>query len=483
MKRTSSSLRVLIPILLIIILSIAIQAEPACAATRQAAFEPNEAILDFRTWVTEEEIQQFGRDYRVDIRQVLEDSDSYIIELADGISARSFVRTATGDPRIKAAQLNIRYQALFIPDDQHFSEQWGLVRIQAPAAWEVAPSSAPIIAVIDTGIDLGHPDFAGRLVPGFDFINNDAEPSDDNGHGTHVAGVIGAQTGNGLGVAGIARQVQIMPVKALDHMGIGNDATVASAIYWAADHGAKIINLSVGGTIFSPVFQEAVNNAHARGILVVSAAGNEGSRGNPRMYPAAYDNVLAVGATDEHDGHAYFSSFGDFVDVSAPGVAIVSTAPGGGYAWRSGTSMAAPHVSGLAALLWSRNPNAGALEIINAIQNADDIGAPGRDDQFGFGRINAIKALSSLPATRNEGQIFGCVVDARGQAITGTAVRVDSIVIPVNAQGQFRFTGVAPGTYTIYYDAPSYLGQKQEGITVNGSETRPPIVVLELLAI
>ena len=322
------------------------------------------------------------------------------------------------------------------PDDPYFPLQWGLTKIGAPAAWEVSTGrSQIIIAIVDTGIDLSHPDLVSRIwtnpgeipdngrdddgngkvddVHGWHFYTlesdydslamEDANVQDDNGHGTHVAGIAAAATDNGVGIAGVSWGATVMPVKVLDQAGLGWMDDLARGVLYAAQNGARVINISAGDTQpFAPL-QEAIAYARQRGVLTVCAAGNAG---NPRpeddgdniYYPARYPEAMAVAATDSADQRATFSSQGSEVSVAAPGVDILSTYLGGIYQWGSGTSMAAPHVAGLAAILYSLHPEYGPTQIQRTIElAAHDVNAgtlPGKDSQLGWGRIDASRAVS-----------------------------------------------------------------------------------------
>jgi type VII secretion-associated serine protease mycosin len=299
-----------------------------------------------------------------------------------------------------------------IPNDTYYSTyQWNLPQIRAPYAWAVSTGSSDVIvAVLDSGADLTHPDLQGQLVAGYDFVNGDDNPSDNEGHGTHVAGIVAAHTNNGQGVAGVAWGSKIMPVKVLDWRGRGTHSQGADGIIWATGQGARIINLSLGGESSSATLQNAVNYAYDHGVLVVAAAGNEYEEGNPVIYPAAYPHVLAVAATGDQDEHADYSETGTYVDVAAPGGNpssswdanpdhwILSTywrgAGYGEYLQVAGTSQAAPHVAGLAALVWSVSPSLSNDQVEQVIEEtAVDLGNPGRDDVFGHGRIDAYAAL------------------------------------------------------------------------------------------
>ncbi len=297
------------------------------------------------------------------------------------------------DPRVEYAELDHLVHATIIPNDTGYTYQWGPSKIQAPAAWDVTVGSSDIIiAIVDTGVDLDHPDLNAKIVSGWDFVNDDPIAQDDHNHGSHVAGIAAAETNNHQGVAGISWQARIMPVKVLDNEGDGSYSDVAEGILWACNHGATIINLSLGGSAYSHTLEDAVEQAAGNGCLIVAAAGN--GSGDGVDYPARFPEVMAVAATSQNDVRAGFSDYGPEVEVAAPGVDIYSTLWNDKYGLKSGTSMAAPHVAGLAALVWSVCPYLTHEEVRTIIQStADDRGPAGWDVYYGFGRINALAAV------------------------------------------------------------------------------------------
>jgi subtilisin family serine protease len=271
-----------------------------------------------------------------------------------------------------------------------------------------------IIAVVDSGVNAAHPDLSDRVVSGYDFVNNDDDPSDDHGHGTHVSGIIAATANNGIGSAGLCPLCSIMPVKVLDSSNVGTWSAVAAGIVYAVDQGANIINLSLGGHSNTQIIQDAVNYAAAQGVLVVAAAGN--GRTDTLFYPAALENVVAVGATRNDDTRWSLSNYGEWVELSAPGYAVYSTYHDlnnyyQGYTFMSGTSMAAPHVAGLAGLLLSQQMDRTPADLRSLMAaSAVDLGDPGKDIYFGSGRINASRALSlGMPQAKLDALLAGWV--------------------------------------------------------------------------
>ena len=304
----------------------------------------------------------------------------------------------------------IRYAAA-IPNDPNFSQQSSYLQaMNLPAAWDsTTGNDSMIMAIIDSGVQLNHPDLAGRLVPGWDFVNRDSDPSDDFGHGTMVAGIAAASTNNGRGVAGATWQGKIMPIKVLDSQGQADDEDIAAGIRWAVDHGASVLNLSLGGPgEGTGILQQAVNYATSRNAVVVAAAGNDGDKSvsvaTAPHYPAACAGVIAVGATDAAGNHATFSSYGNWIDVVAPGAisenparGIATTMRGSTYGAGSGTSFSAPLVAGVAFLMRAANPNANQATISNRlIGSTRDLGPAGFDAVFGAGMVDATAALSAV---------------------------------------------------------------------------------------
>ena len=311
------------------------------------------------------------------------------LKLPTGTSVTSAIERFRGVSGMCYAEPNYLAEATYTPNDPSFGSQWALSKISCPSAWDITLGSSGVtIAIIDTGVDLDHPDLMSKLVAGYDFVNGDTIADDDHGHGTHCAGIAAALTNNGVGVAGVGYNSSVMPIKVLDANGSGSYSDIVSGIYWATDHGAKVISMSLGGSSGSSALQDAVNYAWDHGVLIVAAAGN--SNVNTPLYPAYYTNCIAVGSTDSADAKSSFSNFGDWVDVAAPGSSIYSTYPNG-YATMSGTSMATPHVAGLAGLVWEhRGVGAAVSTIRSAIETTcDPVGS-----WVVFGRVNCASALA-----------------------------------------------------------------------------------------
>jgi thermitase len=342
----------------------------------------------------------------VDTVSISQDSKALVVELP-----LPSVSAFTGNIRplsfVKYIEPDMKFQIQFTPNDLYWNMQWGPQKIQADWAWNTTlGNSSVLVAIVDTGIDYNHPDLSRNYVPsGYNWVANNSDPKDDFGHGTHVAGIIAAVTNNSEGIAGLA-QVRIMAEKSFDASGMGYDDWIAEGIIHAAQKGAKIISMSFGGSD-SQLIHDAIKAAYNNGSLFVAAAGNANT--DVKMYPAAYPEVVSVAATDSFDDKASFSNFGDWIELSAPGVDVYSTLPtyevtlnSYGYPMNygslSGTSMACPHVSGLAALVWSHYSTKTRDWLRLWLRyTADDIGALGFDVYYGYGRINARKALTETP--------------------------------------------------------------------------------------
>ena len=332
--------------------------------------------------------------------------------------------TLKEQPGILSAEPNYLVSTAGTPSDPEFSRQPNLAAIQVPQAWDaITDNQEVLVAVVDTGVDTAHPDLSGRLWQnpgevgldaggndmrsngvdddangyvddwqGWNVVAGNNNPSDDQGHGTHLAGIIGAGVDNATGIAGIAPNARILPVKVLDAQGQGTHAQVAEGIIYATDMGARIINLGLAGAGSSETLQSAVNYALAHGVLVVAAAGNTGSA--ITNYPAGYAGVMAVSAVDNNGNWSAFSSQGSYISIAAPGQDIYSTIPGGSYQTASGTSMATAHVSGVAALLAGQTKFADLTYLRSALLNsALDLGIPGQDPNYGYGILQAYQTL------------------------------------------------------------------------------------------
>ncbi|HWP48726.1 MAG TPA: S8 family peptidase [Candidatus Limnocylindrales bacterium] len=334
-------------------------------------------------------------------RTLIADELSNVLKLKidESKDVEAAAREYAGLEEVEYAEPNYFYFISAIPDDAFFSLQYGLQTtdkngIDAVEAWDLERgSSNVIIGIVDSGVDYNHEDLAGKVLKGSDFVNNDEDPMDDNGHGTHVSGIAAAISNNHKGIAGVCWNCKILAVKSVDMDGSGANTWIANGITYAVDHGARVINLSLGGSNPSRTMELSIQDAYRRGAVIVAASGNDNS--NTVEYPAAFPEVIAVGATNQQGIKAGFSNYGAYLSVVAPGQAIYSSLPNNRYQAWSGTSMATPHVAGLVGLILSKNPSLSNTQVRSILTStADDLGDPGRDDFFGFGRINAFRALT-----------------------------------------------------------------------------------------
>jgi len=363
-----------------------------------------EQLRQIRTDIEAESVQKLGYCYvfkakTMKTKQLMTYFRKHDVEYIEP----HFLYTANGLP-LRSPENPIRINAdTTEPNDTLYGKyQWNLPVIRTESGWKLSKGSADVIvAVVDTGVDLTHPDLTSRLISGYNAIDESKPAADDVGHGTHVAGIIAAAVNNNLGIAGVTWSNPIMPVKVLDNSGAGNAYNVAKGIIWATDHGAKVINMSLGNYAQADFLHDAIKYAYDRDVVLVAASGNDNTS-NPG-YPAAYPEVVAVAATDSDFQRASFSNYGNYIDVAAPGVNIASTYTNNQYASLSGTSMASPHVAALAALIRSANPaltNKQVMDILSS--SANDLGAAGQDPYYGFGEIDVTRALeaSGITASR-----------------------------------------------------------------------------------
>jgi subtilisin family serine protease len=323
------------------------------------------------------------------------------------------------DPGIEFVERDGIGWAAFVPNDPYVTsgQEWHLEKIQAFQAWDLGTGTTNTpVAILDSGINAAHPDFAGQVLPGYDFVNGDTNTADDFGHGTAVAGVVAAAGNNDIGVAGVAYGCMVLPVKVMDANGSASYSAIAQGICYAVDQGARVINISIAGNSASATLQAAVDYAWSNNAVVVAAAGNNAN--STPQYPAACNHAVAVGATTSDDSLASFSSFGSFLTLTAPGVNIWTTQSdlSNPYGAWSGTSLASPIVAGIAALLVSANPSLSNTQIVTLLeQGAVGLGAPGYDTTFGYGRADAFSTMADAePASQMPSPINLRVAAASG---------------------------------------------------------------------
>ena len=453
-----------------------------------------------------------GRAARVPVGSVPPDlGGGYVFELDDRSrpALEQAMAALRADPAVLEVEEDKVVHASFVPNDpsyssagswgQPYDDLYGLKKIGTTAAWDTARGIGVIVAVVDSGVDRTHPDIDANIwanpgelagngldddgngliddAVGWDFVGSfygnpqpDNDPSDVLGHGTHVAGTIAAEGDNGLGVVGVAWKAQVMVVRALDDSGSGLDSTLANAILYAVNEGADVINASWGGPGFSSAIRDAVDYAHAHGVVFVAAAGNN-NQDAIGFYPAGLSAAITVAASDPFDEKASFSNFGNKIDLAAPGVDILSLEKGtGGYVRLQGTSMAAPHVSGAAALILQGHPTFTVEQVRQALRgSAVDLGAAGKDPQFGYGRLNAAGAvlLTQVPGAKILSPADGTIVQASGAVpLVGTA-KGGTFVHYVVEVG----SGASPTTFTTIVDSTTAVTEGQ--LATFDPSTRP----------
>lgn len=352
----------------------------------------NEWMIQFKTNIASEERASIFQTVKATEISYIEQGFISLVKTSNQTSPADIETLLKNYTQIESVEPNQKSIKQYVPRDPGYTEQWYLKKIQAPVAWEQTKGSSKVtVAVIDDGVQTNHPDLAGKFVHPYNAVTGYSSiPAGD--HGTHVAGVIGA-TMNKIGVAGISPNVKIIPINVFK----GEYAdlySIVRGIYYAADHKAQVINLSLGSYDYSKSEYDAITYAKRKGAVVIAAAGNE--HNSKKNYPAAYNHVIAVSATDSKDQITKFSSYGSHIDLSAPGKNILSTISKSKYAFADGTSMATPVVSGVAALVRSKNPFISPNQVEAILKKSViDLGAKGKDQYYGYGRIDVKKALAN----------------------------------------------------------------------------------------
>lgn len=404
--------------------------EPAIRSSTVVPYDPRRVAVTFKPGVTRARARAVISGAGGTLEAAIPQIRAYLVGVDPGrreavlssLQKSAAVSSAAKEPLAEALDTS--------PDDTDWPQQDGLRVAGFPKAWDVTQgSSKTVVAVVDTGVDAKHADLRGALVPGWDFVGNDADPSDDNGHGTAVAGVLGARSNNRAGGAGTCWRCLIMPLKALDAKGSGDDTLIAAAIVWAVDHGARVINLSLGGPGSSVALTDALAYADARDVIVVAAAGNAGV--TTQFFPAADTHVVSVAATTVADRRYSWSNFGSWVRVAAPGCNLAPLR-GGGYGTFCGTSSATPVVAGLVALELSAQPSATAQEVEDALARA----AVPLPAFVQYGRIDAGKTLTLLHSAAAASAVF------RGKLAPSAHTRVYDLLVGAGPfTAVLRFTG------------------------------------------
>ncbi len=381
----------------------------------------------------------------------------HLVTVAPGLE-QTLVQQFTREPDVEFAELDRQVDInTTTANDPYYNSAWHLQTIGAPTAWDTAKGNGVTVAVLDTGVDSTHPDLQGKLVPGWNVVDNTSNTADIYGHGTEVAGVIGAVSNNGIGVTSVAWNTMIMPVRVTDDSSTGSAyiSSIANGVTWAADHGANIANASYATLYSSPTMQNAGNYMLSKGGLLVVAAGNSGTMDSSPNTAS----MIPVSATDSSDALTSWSSYGPYVDVAAPGAGIWTTTMGGGYAAVSGTSFSSPMTAAVLALEKSANTALSNTQLQSILEStAVDLGTPGYDQYYGYGRINAAAAVAAAVAA------------ASNTTTVDTQAPTTSIASPTG--------GTVSGTVTVTVNATDNVGVTRvdlyAGSTLVGSVSTAP---------
>jgi hypothetical protein len=364
-------------------------------------------------------------------------SNLHIIDLPAHISETAVQAQLARNPHFKFAELDYKVSPALAANDPYIGNAWHVGQIKAAAAWDMSMGSGVTIAILDSGVNGSHPDLIANLVPGWNSFDGSTNTSDVTGHGTAVAGAAAAATNNSTGVAGIAGAARIMPIRMTDASGTAYYSTIASGITYAADRGVRVVNCSYGYLFKTASVQSAGSYLKSKGGLLIVSAGNNGTDENA----AATTSMITVSATDGSDQLASWSSYGDMVAVSAPGVSIWTTNGNGSYWGASGTSVASPVVAGVVALMMSANPSLTPIQIESILAStAVDLGAVGKDNRFGAGRVDALAAVS---AAKNSATTIDTQAPAVSIASPTAGVNVSGLVlVDVSASDNLAVTKV-----------------------------------------
>jgi subtilisin family serine protease len=475
-------------------------------AGAQAVWAPRRVLIGARAGLSAKEVGKIALVHGGAARK-LGPPDVYVLDLPATASEKAVAATLGRHPHLKFAELDQLAIPALAPNDPYAGSEWHLNKLGLPSAWDTSQGTGVTIAILDTGVDGTHPDLTARMVAGWNFYDNNSNTADVNGHGTAVAGAAAASTNNSVGVAGMAGQAFIMPVRIADANAYAYWSTVAQGLTWASDMGARVANISYSGVAASATVQSAAQYMRSRGGLVVVAAGNNGI--DEGITPTT--SMVVVSATDANDLKTSWSSYGSFVSIAAPGQDIWTTARGGSYQAWWGTSLASPVVAGVVGLMMSTRPGMSNMQLEGLLYSSSiDLGTAGRDSYYGWGRVNAAAAVqAALTTAIADAQAPSASISSPGSGssvsgllavnvsatdnvgVTRVDLKLNGGVIATDTASPYSFsldtTQLSNGSATLVavaYDAAGNAGSSSPvAIAVNNTaatavDTTPPVVAI-----
>lgn len=446
--------------------------EPSANAVISSSSSPDKVIVKYKAAAAKSSLNSNPNEQK-----------PMVIRVPKGHDVKGFIQELNSRSDVEYAEKDYILKKSYIPSDPAYQQQWHHKSILTDQAWDITKGHEEIIvAVIDDGVNVNHLELQKKIVDPYDVLSKASQFSVPGDHGTHIAGIIASEMDNPNGGTGIAPMVKVMPINVFN----GEEAytsDIIMAIEYAISHGADIINMSLGMYEYSLALNEAIQKAYQAGLIIVAAAGNEKS-GLP-SYPAAYENVVSVSSIDESNILSSFSNYGQTIDIAAPGSFIYSSL-WTGYGYMSGTSMAAPMVAGVAALVWSENPDLNNQQIINQLyKTAVDLGPAGKDIHYGYGKLNAYKALtvrkiskpSLAPFTDTDTVLTGSVSsDIEGAVVTVEDSKGIQVTSPVREDFHFSIPiSIQIGGNRLFVKISDKYGNISETVTVIVKDTTPPV--------
>jgi hypothetical protein len=419
-------------------------AEETAQAAETAQWVPGRILVQPKPGLPASELEKILKSHGGKSVGKIEAIDVHIVQLPGNASEKAVAALLAKNPHLKFAELDMILKSESTANDPYFANAWHLPKIGAPTAWDSSTGNGIIVAILDSGVDAAHPDLAGKMVTGWNFYDNNSNTADVYGHGTKVAGSAAAASNNALGVASVAGTAKIMPIRVTDTSGAGYLSKMASGITYAADHGARVANLSFEAAGSYSTVQSAAQYMKNKGGLVLTAAGNTGAENTS----APSDTNIVVAATGSTDVRASWSTYGNFVDVAGPGVGIWTTTKGGGYASVNGTSFASPVTAGVVALMMAANPSLGSSQVQSLLYStAQDLGTAGWDKYYGYGRVNAAAAVQA----------------AKAAATSDTAAPIVNLTSPTSG-------ATVKGLVTVGVSASDNVGVSRVDLVVNNTK-------------